>query len=420
MFRAFTQPLILARLLDAIADGDSDGTVYPLAAYLVLVTFLRMMFMHAMANTNWVMGTLMRASAIGLLYRKVLTLRAESVAKMSTGKIITLMSADVERLFQAWFSHAYYMAPIAVALVVTIGWIQIGASILAGVGVTVAMLPIQVKVGRLFGAARKSTMLRTDRRVNTMKDILHGMRTVKMNAWEQPLCATVTQLRDAEVTSLARAAQMQGFTMSYFLGSVVFPSYASIVVYAATGGTLTSGKVFAIITLFTATRMTLGGFLPMAIQNTHELFVALGRMEELLRIDDDDVMVPPPSATEARVCVSHVSFAWQKVHGDDADAGNAKGVSTARRGLRRSTELLARTVLQDVSVDVAAGETVVVLGPVGSGKSTLLLLLLREVDPVAGTIDTGGVCDACALRCSSHYANSDGTWATLVSGNRGL
>ncbi|MEJ2867627.1 cell division ATP-binding protein FtsE [Actinomycetospora sp. OC33-EN08] len=46
----------------------------------------------------------------------------------------------------------------------------------------------------------------------------------------------------------------------------------------------------------------------------------------------------------------------------------------------------ARPALDDVSVDVEAGEFVFLIGPSGSGKSTLLRLLLREETPTRGNV----------------------------------
>ncbi|MEA2431345.1 MAG: hypothetical protein QOI19_1818 [Thermoleophilaceae bacterium] len=47
-------------------------------------------------------------------------------------------------------------------------------------------------------------------------------------------------------------------------------------------------------------------------------------------------------------------------------------------------------VIQDVSFEAAAGETVVVLGPNGGGKTTLFRALLGEIEPVAGSAELHG------------------------------
>ena len=50
-----------------------------------------------------------------------------------------------------------------------------------------------------------------------------------------------------------------------------------------------------------------------------------------------------------------------------------------------------RPVLAGVSLSIAAGETVAVVGTTGAGKSTIIKLLPRLYDPQAGTIRIGGV-----------------------------
>lgn len=55
-----------------------------------------------------------------------------------------------------------------------------------------------------------------------------------------------------------------------------------------------------------------------------------------------------------------------------------------------------RPVLQDVTLDIAKGESITIMGRVGSGKTTLLKLLVRLIDPPAGSVLVDG-------RPSQHY-----------------
>jgi len=73
----------------------------------------------------------------------------------------------------------------------------------------------------------------------------------------------------------------------------------------------------------------------------------------------------------------------------------AADVSTANRSL--TVESLSytypggqRPALSDISLDIADGETVAVIGRVGSGKSTLMRVLVRLLDPPEGSVRVGG------------------------------
>src|SRR6201998_4033325 len=70
-----------------------------------------------------------------------------------------------------------------------------------------------------------------------------------------------------------------------------------------------------------------------------------------------------------------------------APTPDADGVAVRRRGA--SGVVGGTTVWSDVSLDVAAGEFVAVLGPNGCGKSTLLKVLLG-LTPSHGTVEVLG------------------------------
>jgi NitT/TauT family transport system ATP-binding protein len=66
------------------------------------------------------------------------------------------------------------------------------------------------------------------------------------------------------------------------------------------------------------------------------------------------------------------------------------GTSLSLESVRVAYGTDARVALSDVSLHVAAGEFVCLLGPSGSGKSTVLNVIAGLVNPVAGTVTAGG------------------------------
>jgi subfamily B ATP-binding cassette protein MsbA len=79
---------------------------------------------------------------------------------------------------------------------------------------------------------------------------------------------------------------------------------------------------------------------------------------------------------------------------DVADVPDAVRLAGVRQGIRISKVSFSygrEPVLQDVSLEVKAGEVVAIVGPTGSGKTTLADLLLRFYDPGAGSIEIDGV-----------------------------
>lgn len=66
------------------------------------------------------------------------------------------------------------------------------------------------------------------------------------------------------------------------------------------------------------------------------------------------------------------------------------------RGLSYAYPGTDRYALRDLTLEIPAGSTLAVVGPVGSGKTTLLRLLARLYEPPSGTIHLDGT-DVCAI-----------------------
>lgn len=70
------------------------------------------------------------------------------------------------------------------------------------------------------------------------------------------------------------------------------------------------------------------------------------------------------------------------------EVSKAKGGRVQLSGLTKEYGVLR--VVDDVTIDIAAGEFVTVLGPSGSGKTTVLMMIAGLVEPSGGTIAIGG------------------------------
>ena len=74
---------------------------------------------------------------------------------------------------------------------------------------------------------------------------------------------------------------------------------------------------------------------------------------------------------------------------NESKAGHHLVVSNLAKSFRGSTQPLS--VLQDVSLELSAGDSVAIVGPSGSGKSTLLQILGTLDQPDTGTVSINGV-----------------------------
>ena len=73
---------------------------------------------------------------------------SNSARKTSTsGEIINLMSVDAQRLSEAvLYLHTVWAAPIQISIAMYFLWQQLGPSVLAGLGVLILLVPINIFV----------------------------------------------------------------------------------------------------------------------------------------------------------------------------------------------------------------------------------------------------------------------------------
>lgn len=111
------------------------------------------------------------------------------------GKAATLISQDCEKV-RKMSSEVLdiFWTPMSVILGTLLLHSVIGVASLVGVGLLIILLPVQACNVRRLAASRRRGRRASDERVGLMHELVVGIRTIKLLAWERPL---VTKVGDA-------------------------------------------------------------------------------------------------------------------------------------------------------------------------------------------------------------------------------
>ncbi len=196
---------------------------------------------------------------------------------------------------------------------------------------------------------------------------ISGIRTAKAFANEDLENARFNAANDIYKGSKRKFHKAMGI----FSGSMEFLLTSLNVVVIGYGGYLVMAKQMDYRDLLTFTLYVTAFIAPMRkLANFSELFAngfaGLNRFVELMRTEpslQDKPNAPDLQDVKGAICVKDVSFAYE---GDLA-------------------------VLKDVSLDIAPGETIAIVGPSGGGKTTLCQLIPRFYEVSGGSISIDGM-----------------------------
>jgi ATP-binding cassette subfamily B protein len=288
------------------------------------------------------------------------------------GRIMTRMTTDVDALstfLQTGLSTALIsvltVLGVAVALLVT----NAGLAAVAMLGLPV-LIAATVVFRRLSSAAYNEARERVSEVNADLQENVSGARVTQAFTRERRSARDFAARSDAYRRARLRA---QRYIATYFPFVALLSDLATAAVLGVgasrvAGGTVTAG-------VLTAFLLYLGLFFA-PVQQLSQVFdgyqqaaVGLRRIRELL---DTPTSVPPPGADAVAVP--------PRLRGE-----------VELRNVTFSYPGAAAPALDRVSLRIAPGETVALVGATGAGKSTVVKLLARFYDPTAGTVLVDGI-----------------------------
>lgn len=100
------------------------------------------------------------------------------------------------------YGHMLWSGPVQLIVTIALLIRALGPAALVGVGILVALLPVQAIIMKRLAVLRGENAKITDQRVRTISEILQGIRVIKFFAWEDSFMKRIASLRSSELTKV--------------------------------------------------------------------------------------------------------------------------------------------------------------------------------------------------------------------------
>ncbi|KAG5176755.1 hypothetical protein JKP88DRAFT_265312 [Tribonema minus] len=309
------QPVLLYQLIAWLSGAGEQAAWFgwTMAAAMGVDAIGQTLVHHILFYLSMRLGWNMKMAASGMVHAKVLRLGAGALQQTTQGQVINIVSNDVARFIELGvMGHFVWVAMLDVIAILILVSVRVGfVAAVAGVGTTLVLIPLQVRLGQFFAKNRSNTARFTDERVKVMGDVLASMPSVKAFAWEQPFTDLNRDIRTSECASIRKSQVLKAFNISVSFASPVTASLATFLVYWAQGKVLVPSTVFTTLGLLHILRMSLGMW-SRGVESLAESRVSTRRIREFLLLPE------APRRGWGAVDASGVS---SKETGDEKEAG---------------------------------------------------------------------------------------------------
>eukprot|EP00948_MAST-09A_sp_MAST-9A-sp1_P002856 g2856.t1 len=347
-----------------------------LAFGLILISILQIFIHHVLYYYTMLTGFLARQATRALIHKHLLLVDATLLANEGTGRITNLLSNDTYR-FDYFFPRLHFLwsAPldfiiVFIVLVFYVEWI----AAIAGVGIIIISLPLQMYFGHLFALYRRKTVKFTDSRVSLTSQIFASIETIKSYVWETPLGDQVTQLRDMERACIFVSMKMKSFNYVMNFITPYAATLLTVLVFWLQGNDLQFDKIFPAMALIQVLKTSLGKNFANAIEQAPEAMISIRRIRNFL-------LVPQKKTynTNTKVLDVQKSSSPSQEKNDSKSEAHSYAIELKDVAFRRidATDVAARA-LNTTTLQLRPGTLCLVQGSTGSGKSTFLECLLSE------------------------------------------
>jgi thiol reductant ABC exporter CydC subunit len=303
-------------------------------------------------------------------YDRLERLAPAGVAAFRSGDLISRLVSDVDSLTDRWLR---VRLPYAAAAVTGAAAVALSAALLPAAGLVLAVslmaaaLAAPLLAGVISRRAERALAPRRGEFAAATVDLLAGAGELSVFGTSRGALHAVMQANErvARVQARSAAARGAGAAASTLAAGTALWACLVLGVAGVSSGVM-AGVVLAVLALTPLAVHDVVKDLAPAAQEIPRLRSAAARVSDVTGRPDpvrEPASPAPLPAPPYDITVSGLIARWEP---DGPD------------------------VLRGAHLDLPAGHRVAVTGPSGSGKTTLAMVLLRFLDPAAGTVTLGG------------------------------
>jgi ATP-binding cassette, subfamily C (CFTR/MRP), member 10 len=389
-------PFLLRRFLDWLQS--SDGDVFWGALYVALMAGIALLGAIITPHYNYQISCIalnVRSSIMASVFRRCAMHQPQQPGSLTSHdtSATNLINIDSQRVADTVSSfNELWSLPVQVALSFYLLYCQVGWSFLAGVLFMLLVIPINTCLARIIQRSTSILSTHRDCRIERMRRMLKGVRTIKSFSLERHCVAAVSHARSLEFAQLRRRKLADS-------GCVLFWAVTPVVVVLATiaacywmnpGSELSTGQLFSTITLLNMLVYPFNAF-PWVINGIMEARVSAARLQKFVanvpssfppkRAPGDADSLQRAATLPARDC---------RLQPDSTQAPPSLSLSNVVIAACPTLHTVTQSMfkLGPISLELKAPHILAVVGPVSSGKSVFLRALACECAVASGSFET--------------------------------
>uniref|UniRef100_A0A8C8FK79 Cystic fibrosis transmembrane conductance regulator n=1 Tax=Oncorhynchus tshawytscha TaxID=74940 RepID=A0A8C8FK79_ONCTS len=385
------QPQLLGRIIgsfDPIHAPEREQGYY-LALGLCLLFTARFLLLQPAIFGLHHLGMQIRIALFSLIYKKTLKLSSRVLDKISTGQLVSLMSAHLNKLDESLgLAHFVWITPLQCILCVGLIWELIEVNGFCALAALTLLGIIQACLSQKMGPHR--WVLAGQKRLALTSEIVENIHSVKAYGWEEVMETIIKNIRQDEMTLTRKIGSLRYFYSASYFFSAILVIVSAIVPHALSKGIILR-SIFTTASYLMVLRMTLTRQLPGSIQMWYDTLALVTKIEEYLCKEEYKVLEYNLTTTEVELV--NVTASWDEGIGELFEKikqeNKSNGHPNGDVGLF-FTNLYVTPVLKNISLYLEKGQMLAVAGSTGSGKSSLLMMILGELVPSEGKIKHSG------------------------------